>query len=204
MMIIDRFNSRLFNANCYVITENNKSIIIDPCVPYSNLKKVLDGNEVLGIFLTHGHFDHISNLDEYLGYHDVLIHCHKNAKEKLADEKKNYSTIAKKKMTFQYEDNKFKFLKNEDLTIGPFNIKVLETPGHTDCSLCYIIEDNIFSGDTLFKGSVGRCDLYTGNTYKMMQSIEKLKNLNPDMKVYPGHDGMTSIKIEKLTNRYFI
>ncbi|MFA5543858.1 MAG: MBL fold metallo-hydrolase [Bacilli bacterium] len=203
-MKIDRFNSRFFNANCYVITDNNKSIVIDPCVPYSNLSKALDGNEVLGVFLTHGHFDHISNLDEFLNNHNVLIHCHLNAREKLEDENKNYSTIAKKSMVFKYEDSKFSFLREGDFTIGPFKIKVLETPGHTDCSLCYIIEDNMFSGDTLFKGSVGRCDLYSGNTYKMMQSIDKLKRLNPDMKVLPGHDGVTSIKIEKLTNRYFI
>lgn len=203
-MNIEKFNSRIFNANCYVVSNDRQAIIIDPCVPLSNLKKELENKEVLGIFLTHGHFDHISNLEEYLKVYDVKIYCHKNAKEKLMDEKKNYSTIAKKPLTLNYDDVKYCFLKEGTFNLGDISINVIETPGHTDCSLCYVIDGNMFSGDTLFKGSVGRCDLYSGNTYKLMQSIEKIKRLDPELIVYPGHDGITSIKIEKITNRYLI
>ena len=81
------------------------------------------------------------------------------------------------------------------------NIKVIHTPGHTEGGVCYLIEDNLFSGDTLFRGSVGRTDLFGGNFSKLSDSIKnKLFKLDNDIKVFPGHGPMTTIGYEKKYN----
>ena len=95
-----------------------------------------------------------------------------------------------------------KYIKDGDIIpVGNMNIKVIHTPGHTEGGVCYLIEDNLFSGDTLFRGSVGRTDLFGGNFSKLSDSIKnKLFKLDSDIKVFPGHGPMTTIGYEKKYN----
>lgn len=92
-----------------------------------------------------------------------------------------------------------KFVKDGDiLEVGNMKIKVIHTPGHTEGGVCYLIENNLFSGDTLFKQSVGRTDLYGGNFEKIKHSVKDvLFNLDENIKVFPGHGDITTIAYEK-------
>ena len=86
------------------------------------------------------------------------------------------------------------------LSIGKFDIDVYHTPGHTCGSCCFRIEDHLFSGDTLFQGSIGRMDLPTGSVMQMKESLRKLSALEDDLPVYPGHGPATTIGFEKQWN----
>ena len=87
--------------------------------------------------------------------------------------------------------------------LGETEITLIHTPGHTSGSCCYIIDDNIISGDTLFRGDIGRTDLATGNYDDMMKSLKMLADLEGDYKVYPGHGKETTLDFERQNNNYF-
>ena len=89
------------------------------------------------------------------------------------------------------------------LMLGNLEIKVLHTPGHTQGGVCYLIENNIFTGDTIFKGSVGRCDLEGGDFSQLVDSIQsKIYTLPDNITIYPGHGKASNIGWEKLNNRF--
>ena len=176
------------NANCYIVEDNGMCVIID--AP-SEAKVILDyiskkGLTLSAILLTHGHFDHIDAIDELSEKTGAQVFIHQNDYEMLYDPTLNASSffglrIAKKSVACKMNDN-------DVLTFGNIRIKVLLTPGHTKGSVCYIIDNNIFTGDTLFLNGYGRTDLPGGNSMKLMETLEKLIPLSKTMNVYPGHN----------------
>lgn len=204
-MNIKKLLPQTFGANCYLVNYNNQSIIIDPSVGLKEIMEELGDSKLVAVLLTHGHFDHILSLEEILNYYQVPLYLHSDATFKLADAKKNYSLLTGKKIVINLENYLVKTIQNGDeLDILPEKkVKVYETPGHTDCSVCYLIDDSLFTGDTLFKETVGRTDLYSGNQEVLKTSIELLKTLPDQTKVYPGHEEETTIYHEKLYNCYF-
>ena len=95
------------------------------------------------------------------------------------------------------------FVKDGDvITVGSISFSVLETPGHTQGSICFLADKNIFSGDTLFLGSCGRTDLPTGDYQTILASLQKLKNLAGDYVVYPGHGPATTLEYERKINPF--
>ena len=92
--------------------------------------------------------------------------------------------------------------EGDAVKVGDLEFTVLETPGHTAGSVCYLIGNNIFSGDTLFQGSCGRTDLPTGNWGEIIASLKRLRNLPGDYNVYPGHGPSTTLEIERRMNPY--
>ncbi|MCL2772223.1 MAG: MBL fold metallo-hydrolase [Oscillospiraceae bacterium] len=95
--------------------------------------------------------------------------------------------------------------ENDILTFGDISLRVIHTPGHTKGSCCFICESErvMFSGDTLFKGNVGRNDLYGGNYNALMESLQKLKSIKENYRIYPGHGGTTTLDNEIVANPYF-
>ena len=92
---------------------------------------------------------------------------------------------------------------NDTVKLGSLEIKVLHTPGHTQGGVCYLVDGNLFSGDTIFKEAVGRCDLEGGNFNQIVKSIEdKIFTLPPETVIYPGHGRITSVEWEKVHNRF--
>ena len=204
-------------SNCYVVNFNNEddesiSIIIDPSVPYRYLKKDIKG-KLKAIILTHGHYDHFSELESCLENNkDVPIYLHKNALNKLNDPYGNCSqmfgvnyTIDKNKYNFIYTNDKIELEysngKKEELLV--FN-----TPGHTNCSITIMYENYLFTGDFLFNNSIGRTDLYSGNPVEMKKSLEWIKGLMKyDSKdnyfIYPGHEEETNL-IDELKYNYYL
>ena len=190
----------IFQVNCYFLHNGNHILCIDPGANIKKIQQYLEQypDSVLdGICLTHGHFDHVGAVDELV----KLYHCPvylSGEDEYLARTKKlNFMGARWAIITCpikEYPIGKF--------TIGAFSLEVIDTPGHTAGSVCLVWDDCLFSGDTLFKNSVGRTDLYSSNDGQLKQSLEVLKGLHPDMKVYPGHADFTTIHEELLFNPY--
>jgi glyoxylase-like metal-dependent hydrolase (beta-lactamase superfamily II) len=193
----------LFGANCYIVKLIDCALVIDPCVTYQEIKKEVGDLEIKAILLTHGHVDHFNCLHEIKEQVNCPIYCHKNAKEKIEDPNKNYSrNINKFPISHQYSNEDYLFVHQGYIEICGHKLKVLETPGHSNCSICFIIEDSMFTGDTLFYKSIGRTDLYTSSDLDMHESLKKIRALKEDYTVYPGHDRATSLSFEFKNNRH--
>ncbi len=204
MLTIETFCDHSENANTYLVIQNHEALIIDPANDEKILKKYIGTNKVLGILLTHGHYDHFKSLEAILKDYNVPCYLHKKAKDKIFDLNKSYALSFGKSQIPKISNDVFRFVNDlEEIKLGSFSIKVLYTPGHTDCSVCYLIDEVMFSGDTLFKNTVGRSDLLTGNILKLKASIERLKKLSIDYQVYPGHDENTTLFYEQKNNPYF-
>ena len=194
-------------TNCYIgINEETKEcFIVDPatCPPefVSYIKNA--GLTVKAVLLTHGHFDHIMGLDALLKEFSVPVYAHEAEREVLESEQLNSSaSMLGQPYSFSGAD----YVTNrQELRIAGFEILVIYTPGHTIGGCCYYIEKEkaLFSGDTLFHGSVGRTDLPTGSMGQLVSSVrDRLFVLPDDTQVYPGHMEETSIGYEKKYNPF--
>ena len=204
-MNIRCLNSQVLDANCYIIKVNNYTIIIDPCISVKELSKygIIRVDYVL---IKHAHFDHIYYLEEVYKIYKPKIFCHKNAIEKIFNDSLNLSSLFGKALNIDLDKSIFTCIKDNDcININDVTISVLYTPGHSSCSVSYLIKsDNIlFTGDTLFYRSIGRSDLYSGNSLSLSNSLKKIASLNRDYIVYPGHDRATTIGDELKNNLMF-
>lgn len=204
-MKIYRIPAGLHGANCYIIVDEstNKSIIIDPGGDGQGLIDFIDKNNlnVEYIVLTHGHADHIGGVTELKDNLKVPIMAHSDELDLLMDSYKNLSS----QMFPQPIEIEPSVLVNDGdkLNIGNLQIEIIHTPGHTKGGMCLKIDDNIFTGDTLFKGSVGRSDFPGGNSALLIDSIrDKLLIFSDDTKIWPGHGESTTVGEEKLFNPF--
>ncbi len=190
------------DANCYMVKTNDASIVIDPAEVRDDLVEFLNAADNKIILLTHCHFDHISGAEALREKTGAKIAIHENDASGLSDSDLNAGSF------FGFYVSPFSAditLKDEEkITLGSTEIEVLLTQGHTEGSVCFIIEDCIFSGDTLFQGSVGRCDLPGGDFNKLIASLNKLKGLtDQNYTVYSGHSNKTTLETEIANNPYF-
>lgn len=200
MYKIKKIVSGAFYTNTYLLIDNKDAIIIDPTLDFKEYaREINEKYNVLGVLLTHGHIDHVDgvryfNSDVYVTKEDEIM---------LKDSNLSLYSMTGQITPYKNTDINFINIKDGDiLNIGPFQIKVLLTKGHTSGSVCYLINNNLFSGDTMFKYSVGRTDFPTGSENELRKSIKKLLNLSNEVVVYPGHDDKTTIKDEKKYNIY--
>lgn len=205
MMILEKITVGIMGVNCYITGDKDEVFIIDPGGNADKIYSVLNthGFHAKYIVLTHCHFDHILAADELKKRTGAQITvCAKEAAN-LADSNVN--------MTGRFTRTPLSLCgdvcvsESNTLTSGKFVFRVIETPGHTSGGMClYCAEEKIlFSGDTLFCGSIGRSDFPTGNQAVLVHSIqEKLLTLPKDVHVYPGHETDTTIGFEKLNNPY--
>ncbi len=187
-----------YQANCYVIWDDNKKCgIIDPGGDVEKISSYIEKNElkVEKILLTHGHFDHIGGAKELSEKYNAPVLV--NEKEMVIVNERGISF----NIPFDVPEN-IEFIKeNEEICIGDISLKVIETPGHTVGSVCYLCDNVLISGDTLFLSTIGRWDFFTGSLDELKKSvIGKLFMLPDDTKVYPGHGFSTTIGEEKVTN----
>lgn len=195
MEIFSAFDSR-FGENGYIAHENGVAYIIDPGFNGSVLKKYVDDNklDVTAIFLTHGHYDHISSIADFPG---VIIYAHSEEKQLLADPDLNLSSFTGKKIRAM----NVTFFSGDRNEIEGFGI--FHTPGHTRGSVVITRGNVVFSGDTLFEDSVGRSDLPTGDGVKLKETLKIFKTFHPDSMVYPGH-GRPFLLQEAFQHNYFL
>ncbi len=190
-------------SNCYMISTDKAALVIDPgfnsVVVTDFLKEAKDKERF--ILLTHAHFDHIggalnlrnaTNTKIAIGNKDnpVLSNTHYNLSDRFHAKLEPFSADL--------------LLSDQQIiTVGDITIKTIFTPGHTAGGVCYLIEDKLFSGDTLFYRSIGRTDFYDGNYSDIEKSIKKLYNTLPDTTVvFAGHGEKTTIGEEKYENPY--
>ena len=196
-MEIKKIVSRGIDENCYLLINGKDAVLIDPGDDALKILSECEGYNVKYILLTHCHFDHTYSLSELKGQKTVLGSF--NIMSNIIDQKITYLPSHKKMDGII--DGYFK--DGEEKNLCGIKVKCIYTPGHTDCSCCYLIEDCLFSGDTLFYGSIGRWDLKTGDFNELENSVRNKIYKFPDAtKVYPGHGNTTTIGYEK-KNGYF-
>lgn len=204
-MKVDVLTLGAVSTNCYIISEGSSCIIIDPADRADRIIDHLQKNELTcnAIFLTHGHFDHISAVDELCKKLDVSFYIHEDDVIMLENPIFNASGLFgfDKKVTtppLVFYGNYTKHF------IHCFEIEAISTPGHSKGSVCYKIGNNIFCGDLLFYTSCGRTDLYGASSRELISSISEIVKNNPDDTViYPGHDRHFTIK-EAKENNYIV
>ncbi|MDO4378929.1 MAG: MBL fold metallo-hydrolase [Erysipelotrichia bacterium] len=196
-MEIKRIVVSPFQTNCYILIKDQEAIVIDPGSGYKKIVELIGNHQLMAILLTHGHLDHIGAVDKLYKQYKCPIYACKDDEKMLRDP--SYNTLASLSACVKAPIN---WLTSEKLVIGKFNIEVLYTPGHSKGSVMYIVENNLFSGDTLFHMSVGRVDLYGGSQHQLENSLTVLNKLDPQMKVYPGHDEPTTVGYELKYNPF--
>jgi Zn-dependent hydrolases, including glyoxylases len=201
---IKKINLGSVETNCYIVYNavGKKAIIIDPADNADKIKSVCQelGVTPEAVILTHGHYDHIMAADEIRKEYSIFIYASEKEAELLANPEYNLSAMLGRSLSLKID----KPLKNGDiLELIGFNVKVIETSGHTAGSICLYFESEnvLISGDTLFRGSFGRVDLPTANAMEIIYSITKvLFKLEDEVIVYPGHGLETTIGYEKEYN----
>lgn len=193
-------------ANCYLFAcmDTKKAVVIDPGADAKRIYRwVLEkGLKVEYILLTHGHVDHIGAVDELkelLG--DVLVGIHADDAGMLTDGRKNLSSYFGPGLVLNKAD--LLLQDGQELMIGKERLKVISTPGHSPGGACFLCSEGLFSGDTLFAGSIGRTDFPGGSMNQLLDGVKKkLLILPEDTRVFPGHGEETSIGEEKRDNPF--
>lgn len=175
----------LLEENCYIIEKNNEVLIIDPGDEFLKIKEKIGNRKVLGVLLTHAHFDHVGALNEILKFYNATLY---------------YNNINN-----EIKYNNLINLKEKNYNVKEFSFEVIFTPGHRNDSVTFYFkkEKIMFTGDFLFRLSIGRTDLKYANGNDMQKSINKIKEYNNDIKVYPGHGESTILGFEKENNPFF-
>lgn len=202
-MIVKRFIAGRLENNIYLVADEKSSeaVLIDATQDLPEIQKAVKdlGVKVKYILLTHGHFDHILGLNSLKkSLNAPAVICKDDLV--ISDNINEFTRL------FGLPDSvppKYDmYIKDGDeILLGSYKIKVIHTPGHTEGGVCYLVDGKLFSGDTLFRGSVGRTDLFGGNFGKLSDSIKnKLFKLDDKIEVFPGHGDMTTIGFEKKYN----
>ena len=176
-MQIDRVITGSLEENCYILGIEDKVLVIDPGDDIDKINKVINNRKVLGVLITHRHFDHVGALDELSKNYNAKVYDRNNLEEK------------------RYDIDGYKF----EIIYTPGH------KSHSSDSISfYFKKENIFfCGDFIFYESIGRCDLPTGDYKIMKESLNKIKNYPLDMLIYPGHGRETTLEYEIENNIYF-
>ena len=190
-MIVKRFKVGWLSTNCYVVgcEETKEAAVIDPGLESeAEAELILDyikqnGFRIKYIINTHGHPDHISGNVAMKEATGAPILIHENADDRVQADRK--------------------LLDGYVINVGNFKLAVLHTPGHTPCGICLVGDNVVFTGDSLFAGSIGRTDFLGGSFQELMKSIKNKLLLLPDsFKIYPGHESFSTIGDEKKYNPF--
>lgn len=196
-MEIQRLVLGPLQTNTYLLREGHDVILIDPASKPEKLIDMLEGDSLLAILLTHGHFDHIKAVDGLYAHFHCPVYL-RPEDEELARDRYSGSDFG----LVSYISCPTVPLQEGKMQIGPFYFETVLTPGHTEGSVVFVFDDVIFSGDTLFQGSVGRTDLKGGDRSKLRSSLRWFTNLDKDYRICPGHDGETCLSRELIYNPY--
>ena len=206
MLNIDWTVTGPFQENSYIIWKENKDscIIIDPGDDFVNVIKMINKNKVkpIAIINTHAHLDHIASVADLKERYSIPFYLHYNEKEVLKNYQRDsliFGLVPSKTPEVDF------WFRSGILEIGPFNIELIETPGHTPGGTCLKFENHLFTGDTIFSRSIGRTDLPGGDWNILSDSLVRVMKKIPENQIlYPGHGPITSLKIEMQENQFLI
>lgn len=193
-----------YQANCYLVYDDAmNAFVIDPGAEAERILKVIERNNlnVQAVLLTHAHFDHIAAAQAVLTATKAPLMLTEN--EAVLLSAPSHTMWAYAHVDGPCPLKADRVLRDGDtFAVGEMTVRVLCTPGHTPGSCCYLVEDAMFSGDTLFLDSIGRVDFVGGDPEAMMASLERLAGLDEDYTVYAGHGDPTRLSREKAYNPY--
>lgn len=198
-MIIKTFTAGPIDANNYLLIDGEEAVLIDCSEVKPEILKEIEGKKLKYILLTHGHFDHVLGINGMREKTGAKVLVNKNDVVRIEESASIMRTFGVQGVETPHADG---FINDGDIIeFGDTKIKAIATPGHTEGGICYLVDGKLFSGDTLFKNTVGRCDLAGGNFQKLSDSVKnKLFTLDENTVVYPGHGPETIINFEKQYN----
>lgn len=189
------------NENCYIVSCGGENAVIDPGEITEGLRHELERLEIRYILLTHGHYDHIAALPEVKRITGAPVCIHPLDVPKLKYRNKSLADIMGID-TQESVDADILLSDGDVLPLGDSEIRVMHTPGHCAGACCFVVDREIFSGDTLFCLTYGRYDFYDGDIKQLVSSIDRLMALDGEYTVHPGHNIDTTLGAERVQNRY--
>jgi len=200
-MVIKKLVLGILQTNCYFVINNGDCVVIDPASDADKILNFAKNHDIniKAVLLTHGHFDHVGACKE-LQKQGIKICVSQTENKNL---KENPKLLGLRPSMFFDAD--CELFDGEELDLIGLKIKCLLTSGHTEGSMCFLVDDNLFCGDTIFAGgSYGRCDLFSGDYQKIKHSIKNvIFKLDENIKLFPGHGDESDIKTEKTLLRIF-
>ncbi len=204
-MIFHKLEVGIYGVNAYILGDEKtkEAVVVDPGGSSQEIQSLLRKEQLTlqGILLTHAHGDHIGGIEGLVKEWDVPVYVHEEDQYILRDAELNYSARMPMEAT-HFSDAKT--LQDGDiLDLGDLKIQVIHTPGHSPGGCTFLVEGCLITGDTLFKGSVGRTDLEGGDHEQLISSIKtKLLTLEKDFTIYPGHGPKTTLEEERRNNPF--
>lgn len=203
MSTVQCFPSGPFETNAYLLTcnETGKGIFIDPSPGSADSLTTAAGSvKIEAILLTHSHWDHIADLKKLKKSFDIPVYVHPSDRENVMNPGSDGIPMM---MFIEGVEPEFDLKEGQIIPVGHLELRVIETPGHSPGGVCFYLEKEkiIFTGDTLFKGSIGNISLPTADRVAIWRSLEKLEKLPSDTVVYSGHGPSTTIGDESWLSR---
>jgi hydroxyacylglutathione hydrolase len=191
--------------NCYIVSHEQDAVIIDPGGNFELIKEYINTHQynVWAVINTHAHFDHIGAVADVVDEYKCPFYLHSGDK-RLLKSANLYMSLFMGEAPVRVPAIDVEIDKTVlPLVFNTLSVEVLFTPGHTEGGVCFLINDHLFTGDTLMNGSIGRLDLPGGNKEKMKRSLQMIAELPAQLPIYPGHGGISTIGEELANNEPF-